>query len=158
MHLLLSWRIIVLLKKGHFYTISHSPKSFHMYNPTCSSQRPFEPASSLWPLWMEEGGPSKRNHLTKATQIGGAALGCQNRALASGSVMSACVWGRGGKLGKMRNSGLMLWNHYVTIWEFGLDSLPSLRPGTTISHSNSPGRASKHPLSHIKKNKANKQA
>lgn len=57
---------------------------------------------------MEEGGPSKRNHLTKATQIGGAALGCQNRALASGSVMSACVWGRGGKLGKMRNSGLML--------------------------------------------------
>lgn len=48
MHLLLSWRIIeVLLKKGHFYTISHSPKSFHMYNPTCSSERPFEPASSF---------------------------------------------------------------------------------------------------------------
>ena len=101
MHLLLSWRIIEgLLKKGHFYTSSHSPKSFHMYNPTCSSQRPFEPASSLWPLWMEEGGLGKRNHLTKVMQTGGAALESQNRALASGSVMSCLCLGMLGETWK----------------------------------------------------------
>lgn len=70
-------------------------KSFRTCNPTHSSQHPFESASSLLPLWTEEGGLSKWSHLTKTTPIGEPGLEGQTPALTSGSGMSACI-GEGG--------------------------------------------------------------
>ena len=96
MNLPLSWRVLgVPFKKGYFYTISHFSKSFRTCNPTHSSQRPFESASSLLPLWTEEGGLSKWSHLTKTTPIGEPGLEGRTPALTSGSGVSACV-GEGG--------------------------------------------------------------